>query len=119
MSLKTLEINELLLRKVVSVAQFESEVDLGVNPKCLNQANTGYLTEQDFDYINRVCVLVDKRLKDSNWLTKTIDSIVNKSAINREIITGIRFDNELFKGGRGVLESYINESCLECYRVEY
>jgi hypothetical protein len=110
MRIESLGRNEILLRKVIRIAQFESEIDLGVNPASLDQANTGYLTEQDFEYIKRVCVLVEKRLKDSNWLLKTLDSIDNKSAMSREVIRGVRFDDELFKAGRGILESFINES---------
>lgn len=110
MRIESLGRNEILLRKVIRFAQFESEVDLGVNPASSDQANTGQLTEQDFEYIKRVSILVEKRLKDSNWLLKTLDSIDNKSAINREGIRGVRFDDELFKAGRGILESFINES---------
>jgi hypothetical protein len=102
--------NEILLRKVIRIAQFESELDLGVNPTSSDQANTGQLTEQDFEYIQKVCVLVEKRLKDSNWLLRTLDSIDNKSAMNRDEIRGVRFDDELFKAGRGILESFLNES---------
>ena len=102
--------NEVLLRKVIRAAQFESEIDLGVNPTSSDQANTGDLTEQDFEYIKRVSILVKKRLKDSNWLITTLDSIENKSALSREGIRGVRFDDELFKAGRGILESFINES---------
>ena len=110
MRFESLGRNEILLRKVIRIAQFESEVDLGVNPTSSDQANTGDLTEQDFEYIHRVCVLVEKRLKDSNWLLKTLDSIENKSAMNRDAIRGVRFDDELFKAGRGILESFINEN---------
>lgn len=102
--------NEVLLRKVIRIAQFESELDLGVNPTSSDQANTGDLTEQDFEYIQRVSLLVEKRLKDPNWLLTTLDSIENKSAMGRAAIRGVRFDDELFKAGRGILESFINES---------
>lgn len=110
MRFESLGHNEILVRKVIRIAQFESEVDLGVNPACSEQANTGYLTEQDFEYIKRVCVLVEKRLKDSNWLLKTLDSIDNKSSVVKEVRRGVRFDDELFKAGRGILQSFINES---------
>jgi hypothetical protein len=102
--------DELKLRKVIRIAQFESEVDLGVNPTSLNQANTGYLSEQDFEYIRRVCVLVEKRLKNPDWIIKTLDTIENRSALNRDSIRGVRFDDELFKAGRGILESFIDQS---------
>lgn len=105
-----LENNEILLRKVIRIAQFESEVDLGVNPTNYSQAKTGNLTEQDFEYIKRVCILVEKRLKDSKWLSNTLDEIENKSSTNRERTRGVRFDDELFKAGRGILESFIKDN---------
>ena len=101
--------NQVLLKRVIRIAQFESELDLGVNPSSFDQADTGYLTEKDFDYIRKVTVLVEKRLKDSDWLTKTIDEIDFKSAIKWEAISGIRFDDELFKAGRGILETFLKE----------
>jgi len=111
--LEALQNDEALLRKVIRIAQFESEVDLGVNPTNQSQANTGNLSEQDFEYIKRVCVLVEKRLKDSIWLTNTLDEIENKSTYSRQRTRGVRFDDELFKAGRGILESVINEKYNE------
>ena len=111
--LEALQNDEALLRKVIRIAQFESEVDLGVNPTNQSQANTGNLTEQDFEYIKRVCILVEKRLKDSVWLTNTLDEIENKSIYSRQRTRGVRFDDELFKAGRGILESVINEKYNE------
>lgn len=111
--LEALQNDEALLRKVIRIAQFESEVDLGVNPTNQSQANTGNLTEQDFEYIKRVCILVEKRLKDSIWLTNALDEIENKSIYSRQRTRGVRFDDELFKAGRGILESVINEKYNE------
>jgi len=108
--LEALQNDEALLRKVIRIAQFESEVDLGVNPTNQSQANTGNLSEQDFEYIKRVCVLVEKRLKDTKWLSSTLDEIENKSAPNRQRTRGVRFDDELFKAGRGILESFIKDN---------
>jgi len=108
--LKDLDTNEALLRKVIRIAQFESEVDLGVNPTSVEQANTGNLTENDFEYIRRVLVLVEKRLKDPNWIKKTLDEIENRSSYRRDSVRGVRFDDELFKAGRGILESFINDN---------
>ena len=101
--------DQVLLKKVIRVAQFESELELGVNPSCFDQADTSYLTEKDFDYIRRVTVLVEKRLKNSDWLTKTLDEIDFKSVVKRESVRGVRFDDELFKAGRGILESFLKE----------
>jgi hypothetical protein len=105
--------NELLSKKIIRIAQFESELELGVNPSDLEQANTGYLTEKDFEYIRRIGALVEKRLKDSSWLAKTIDDIERKLAINYIPHRGIRFDDELFKVGRGILESFLKEKYKE------
>lgn len=113
MRFEALRHNESLLRKVIRIAQYESEIDLGVNPSSLNQARTSYLTEQDFEYIKRVCVLVEKRLKNSSWLLKTLDAIDSKLVVNKESTRGVKFDDELFKTGRGILESFINESNQE------
>jgi hypothetical protein len=99
--------NDILLKKVIKIAQFESELDMGVNPLNFEQANVGYLTKQDFGYIKKVCVLVDKRLQDSNWLIKTLDNIENKYKAKHNTVGGIRFDDELFKVGRGTLETYL------------
>lgn len=104
-----LQHNEVLFRKVVRVAQYESELDLGVNPLDFEQANVGNLTEKDFEYIRRVCVLVEKRFQDLDWLAKTIDAIETKHIEPRRTTWGIRFDDELFKAGRGVLESCLKE----------
>jgi hypothetical protein len=101
--------NKILFRKIIRIAQFESELDLGVNPLDFEQANVGNLTENDFEYIRKVCVLVEKRFQDSNWLAKTLHNIENKTYIKRRINRGIRFDDELFKAGRGVLESFLKE----------
>ena len=101
--------NEELSKKVVRIAQFESELDLGVNPRKLEQANVGYLTEKDFEYIRRVCVLVEKRLHDPVWLTQTLEDIENKKEKKYRSTRGIKFDDELFKTGRGILENYLKD----------
>lgn len=101
--------NEVLCRKLIRIAQFESEIDLGVNPSDFEQAHVGNLTEQDFEYIRKVCVLVEKRFQDSHWLAKTIETIEKKTEISPIIRRGVRFDDELFKAGRGILESFLKE----------
>ncbi len=110
-TMEELKNNEDLFKQILKIAQFESELDMGVNPSDFEQANVGYLTEKDFEYIKKVCVLVEKRLRDPNWLEEIIDKIENKYVEKTNTITigGIRFDDELFKGGRGILESYIKE----------
>lgn len=101
---------KLLSKKIIRVAQYESELELGVNPSNFDQARTGYLSEKDFEYIRRVLDLVEKRLKDTVWLTKTISDIEKKSMINYDSpVRGIRYDDELFKAGRGILETYLKE----------
>lgn len=101
--------NELLLKQVIRIAQHESELELGVNPSDIEQAQTSYLTEADFEYISRICVIVERKLKDQEWLTKTIAELEG-TAIRKIPIRGIRFDDELFKAGRGILESFILEN---------
>lgn len=105
--------NELLSKKIIKIAHFESEIELGVNPSDLEQANTAYLSEQDFEYIRKICVLVEKKLTDSTWLTKTIYDIESNLVVRRSSIRGIRFDDELFKVGRGILESFLIEKYKE------
>lgn len=112
-SFETYEGNKLLSKTIIRIAQYESEIELGVNPSDFEQANTGNLTEKDFEYIRRICVLVEKRLKDSDWLTKTIDDIEKKLMESYNPIRGIRFDDELFKVGRGILESFLKEKYNE------
>lgn len=106
---ETYKDNKLLSKKIIRIAQYESEVELGVNPSNFEQANTGNLTKKDFDYIRRVCVLVEKRLKDQDWLTKTLGDIERKAVVHDNPIGRIRFDDELFKAGRGILEKYLKE----------
>ncbi len=101
--------DETLFKKVVKIAQFESELDLGVNPKSFDQAKVGNLTENDFEYIKKVCVLVEKRLRDPDWIRKTLGDIENLYKVKSSFIRGIRFDDELFKAGRGILETYLRD----------
>ncbi|HBX51568.1 MAG: hypothetical protein A2275_07480 [Bacteroidetes bacterium RIFOXYA12_FULL_35_11] len=105
--------NELYLKKIIRVAQYESELELGVNPSDFEQANTGYLTEHDFEYIHKICALVEEKLKDFIWLKNTINEIENKSGGRTTYSRGIRFDDELFKVGRGILESFLIEKYKE------
>lgn len=100
--------NEVLSKKIIRIAQYESEIELGVNPSDFEQANTGYLTENDFEYIRKICDLVEKKLNEPNWLTTTINEIERKLVVKKRS-TGIRFDDELFKVGRGILESFLIE----------
>mgnify|MGYP000858755924 CR=1 FL=1 len=105
--------DKLLLKKIIRIAQFESEIELGVNPSDFEQANTGNLTEQDFEYIRKICGLVEKKLSDSTWLKNKINEIENKETKKIIYSRGIRFDDELFKVGRGILESFIIEKYKE------
>ena len=103
----------LLSKTIIRIAQYESEIELGVNPSDFEQANTGNLTEEDFEYIRKIGVLVEKRLKDSDWLTKTINDIERKLVESYNPISGIRFNDELFKVGRGILENFLKEKYNE------
>ncbi len=107
--IKELKENEVLFKQVLNIAQFESELDMGVNPQNLEQANVGYLTEKDFEYINKVSNLVQNRLQNSDWLKKTLHTINNKFLPKKDPLVGVKFDDELFKIGRGILESYLKD----------
>lgn len=95
--------NSKLYKEVKRIAYSESEIDLGVNPLCNAQAKTSYLSEKDFDYIARVTRLVENRMSDNSWITKTIN-LLNS---NSQVAKGIRFDDELYKPGRGILKSFL------------
>ena len=104
--LQELKENDKLFKQVLKIAQAESEMAMGVNPTDRSQANVGLLNEGDFDYIEKICVIVDQRLRDCDWLEKTLDNIENKYT---RTMGGIRFDDELFKSGRSILENYLKE----------
>ena len=110
MKFASLKNNEKLSKKLIQIAQHESELDLGVNPRDFEQANTSYLTKHDFEYIKKVCSLVETRLQDSNWITKTLVDIESKTIIRKTSVRGIRFDDELYKAGRGILESVLKDN---------
>jgi hypothetical protein len=95
--------NSNLYKEVKRIAYSESEIDLGVNPICNAQAKTSYLSERDFDYIAKVSRLVESRMSDNRWLNKTILLLKN----NSHSCKGIRFDDELYKPGRGILKSFL------------
>lgn len=101
--------NKALYKKVLRIAQFQSEVDLGVNPKNSDQADVSSLSEVDFGYINKVCKLVETRLNDTKWLIKTIHEIKNKFKPTPESKRGVRYNDELYKPGRGILENYLKK----------
>jgi hypothetical protein len=101
--------NDALFKKIIRIAQYESELEMGVNPSDFEQASTNTLSEKDFEYIRKVCVLVEKRVNDSEWLTTIIQNIEKKLEYRKSSIRGIRFDDELFKVGRGILESFLKE----------
>lgn len=105
--------NELLSKTIIRIAQYESEIELGVNPSDFEQADTGNLTERDFEYIRRIGFLVEEKLKDSDWLAKTINDIERKLVENYNPISGIRFNDELFKVGRGILQNFLKEKYNE------
>lgn len=108
-SVEELKDHKILYKKILHVAQLESEIDMGVNPRNNDQADVSQLTETDFEYISKVCLLVEKRLNDSSWLINAIHQIDNKFKNNRGVARGIRFDDELYKGGRGILEEHMRQ----------
>jgi hypothetical protein len=104
---------EALYKEVLHIAEFESEVELGVNPKSLDQADVTYLSENDSEYIDKVYKLVSKRLNDDKWLIKTVKIIEERFLASPDSIKGVKYDNELFKGHKGILEDYLKENKKE------
>ena len=107
-NLLSFDINSKLYLKVLKRAQFEAEVELGVNPTNENQADVSALSEKDYDYINKVCKIVDKKINNIDWLKSTIINI-NNMFKNNSKTTGIKYNDELYKGGRGILEEYLQK----------
>lgn len=107
MDIKDIAGDEVLYKKIIRIAQYEAEMDMGVNPLDNEQAETAYLSERDFEYIKHITTLVETRLKDEVWLKNTLLEIENLTNIRPP--SGIRFDDELFKVGRGILESFLQE----------
>ena len=108
-SVEELKTYKILYKKVLHIAQFESEIDMGVNPRNNDQADVSQLTETDSEYIGKVCRLVEKRLNDPQWLINVIHEIDNKFKAKKGTARGIRFNDELYKGGRGILEEHLKE----------
>lgn len=108
-TVQQLKSHKTLYKRVLRIAQFESEVDMGVNPKNFDQADVSALTASDFGYIAKVCALVEKRLNNPNWIVDTIHEIENKFKTKPERTRGIKFNDELFKANRGILESHLQE----------
>ena len=101
--------DDLLLKKVIGYAYYESELARGVNPKRQEQAHIGNFSESDFDYIHKVSRLVEKRLQSIQWIERTLDKIENQEAEFEIPVHGVRFDDELFKGGRDILRNHLFE----------
>jgi len=112
---EALKYHEGLYEKVLNIAQFESELDMGVNPRNFDQADVSKLTERDAEYIKKVCLLAERRMGNKDWVTCTLKAIKRKFTDHRNTQNGIRFDDELFKGGRGILEHYLEELEKENY----
>lgn len=98
-----------LCKKIIRYAQYEAEIELGVNPSDYSQADTGNLSEKDFEYIQRVEAIVEKKLKNFDWVDKTINFIKGDYNFLNSPIRGIKFDDELFRAGRGILEYYLKD----------
>ncbi len=106
-TVEELKNHEGLYKKLLNIAQFESELDLGVNPKNFDQADVSKLSERDAEYISKVCLLAAKRMNNATWITNTLKAIERKFETHAQTQNGIRFDDELFKVGRGILEHYL------------
>ncbi|ALO16606.1 hypothetical protein L21SP5_02986 [Salinivirga cyanobacteriivorans] len=112
---EALKHHEGLYEKVLNIAQFESELDMGVNPRNFDQADVSKLSERDAEYISKVCLLAEQRMSNSAWITNTLKAIERKFRSHSPTQKGIRFNDELFKGGRGILEHYLEELEKENY----
>jgi hypothetical protein len=98
-----------LYKEVLNIAQFESEVQLGVNPKSLDQADVTLLSDNDSHYIDQVYKLVATLLNDSNWIIKTVKKIEKRFLASPDSIKGVKFNDEIFKSNKGILEEYLKE----------
>ena len=112
-TLEELKKYDSLYREVLNIAESQSEIELGVNPKSVDQADVTVLSENDSEYINKVYRLVARRLSDTDWLIKTIKIIEAKFLASPDSIKGVRYDDELFKGGKGILDRYLFENKKE------
>ena len=104
------KISKDLWRKILRVAQFNSEIELGVNPLDIAQAKVSFLSQDDFGYIDKVDQLVEEKIRDLDWVTKTLNKIAPTKSENISSNAGIKFNDELFKGGRGILQRYLKRS---------
>jgi hypothetical protein len=101
----TLDVEE-LQRKLRQMAYAEAEIDLGVNPSDEEQAEIYKLGKKDFGYVAKADALAREKLNNPDWVKRATEKI-NKE-INRES-SGIKFNDELYHSGRGILESYNKE----------
>jgi hypothetical protein len=108
-TLEQLKQNKNLYKHVLRVAQFQSEMELGVNPSNVDQADVSNISKNDIDYINKVCTLAKKRLNNKNWIKTTLQEIDNLTKADHMSRKGTQNNNELFKGGRGILEEHLKK----------
>jgi len=108
--LSRLASDDSVLERIINRAYYESEMELGVNPKRFEQAHTANLSEKDFDYIRKVSSLAEKRLQDPEWLSDRLEKFENEEERITIPVPGIRYNDELFKGGRGILRRKISGS---------
>ena len=95
-----------LQEKIKQIAYADSERELGTNPANNEQARVAKLSRKDFGYILTVEALAQKKLNDPAW----IDDV--KKRINKGL-SDIKFNDELYHSGRGILESHARESYKE------
>lgn len=99
---ETIEVNkdEKILKELKQMAYSETEAELGTNVQA--KAEVYKLGSSDFDYISRVEKLVKDKLGDPKWVEDTKRMITNE----KNKIPGIKLNDELYKSGHGILESY-------------
>src|ERR1035437_5521427 len=85
------------------MAYSESEMNLGTNPSSKEQADVYHLNDNDFDYISKVETLAKNKLNDPTWIKEAKEKINKKPS-------SIKSDDELFKSGRGILQSHTEKN---------
>lgn len=88
-------------KDIIRLAYFESEIELGTNPRSITQAHPKNISVENFGYIDKVIANVEKKINDSKWLSSAKIKLEDK----KYNFSGIKFNDELYKPGRGILNS--------------
>jgi len=99
-----------LQNKIKLMAYADSERELGTNPANNEQASVGKLSRKDFDYISRVEALAQEKLNNPVWINNVKKRIDEK-------LSDIKFNDELYHSGKGILESHAKENYGENKKI--